>query len=191
MTRAEHCAALHDAAIQRAKAFAVLFRSGKTYQEIADLHGLTRQRVQQLISKIGVTRNDGGGHFRAELNDQKRAIHMDVMSVRKWGCAFSEYQTLRDMKKPTRAFASQRNAARHRGIGWELTLWDWWLIWQESGKWEQRGRGFGYVMARFGDIGPYARGNVEIIPQPQNIKDGWVNRPRSMRKPWTRKELRA
>lgn len=41
-------------------------------------------------------------------------------------------------------------------------VWEWWTIWQMSGRWEERGRGHGYMMCRKGDVGPYALGNVVI-----------------------------
>lgn len=41
-------------------------------------------------------------------------------------------------------------------------------IWQRSGKWEQRGRGQGYVMCRRGDSGPYAEWNVFIATAAEN-----------------------
>jgi hypothetical protein len=67
-----------------------------------------------------------------------------------------------EYRTPIRAFCTQRNNARRRGIEWELKLWDWWMIWEASGKWDQRGRGSGYVMSRYGDEGPYRKDNVYI-----------------------------
>jgi len=57
-----------------------------------------------------------------------------------------------------------------------LSYDDWLTIWTVSGRLEQRGKGIGkYVMARRGDQGPYADGNVEIIPWSQNIRDAYLN----------------
>lgn len=70
------------------------------------------------------------------------------------------------------AFNSQRRNARKRKIGWHLTLLEWWTIWQQSGKWEERGRGSGYVMCRYGDLGPYALGNVFIGGARENTSEG-------------------
>jgi hypothetical protein len=69
---------------------------------------------------------------------------------------------------PMNAFSMQRSHAGHRGIGWELSLWQWWQIWADSGKWNERGRGAGYVMCRQGDVGPYAEWNVFIAPAREN-----------------------
>lgn len=69
-------------------------------------------------------------------------------------------------------FLRQRCKAKQRGIEWLLTFDEWWAIWTESGHWQERGHNFGcYVMARHGDVGPYAVGNVSIITHSQNISD--------------------
>src|SRR5215472_6042820 len=59
------------------------------------------------------------------------------------------------------AFVVQRADAKRRGIAFSFTFEEWLAVWQQSGKWAERGHRKGqYVMARFGDIGPYAIGNV-------------------------------
>lgn len=76
----------------------------------------------------------------------------------------------RPCRIPIEAFLQNQRNAAWRGIGWSLTLWEWWTIWQKSGKWEQRGDGRGqYVMCRKGDVGPYALGNVFIASAQDNI----------------------
>jgi hypothetical protein len=71
-------------------------------------------------------------------------------------------------RQPIGAFVQQRNNAKRRGIQWEINLWDWWTIWDASGKWDQRGRGDGYVMSRYGDEGPYHKDNVYICLAREN-----------------------
>lgn len=74
---------------------------------------------------------------------------------------------------PELKFQWQRARAKRRGIPWQMTFEQWWAIWSASGLWEKRGRNVGcYVMARNGDAGPYAVGNVSIILHSQNIIDG-------------------
>jgi hypothetical protein len=63
----------------------------------------------------------------------------------------------------------QRRHARRRGIEFQLTFEQWLLIWETSGRLPERGKETGqYVMARPGDQGPYAVGNVRIITVNQN-----------------------
>lgn len=74
------------------------------------------------------------------------------------------------MTSPYKKFYLQRYRAGQRGIEWKLTFDEWWAIWTASGKWEQRGIYDGqFCMARHGDIGPYAVGNVEIITGNANV----------------------
>lgn len=72
-------------------------------------------------------------------------------------------------KTPFGKYKQQRENSERRGISFELTFAQWWLIWYRSGKYHLRGRRLGqYCMARKGDRGPYAVGNVEIKKNEEN-----------------------
>lgn len=161
---------------------AAMFMAGKTLAEIGELYGVTRERVRQLVKKHhGLVGSDGGSRVNA---DRRRAVNVakkDAKSIAKHGCTHAQYLELLQVGKrmqaegfgfarcPTGAFASQRMNALRRGISWDLKLWDWWQIWQRSGKWEERGRSKGgYVMCRFGDVGAYEVGNVYIATTEHN-----------------------
>lgn len=74
---------------------------------------------------------------------------------------------------PRDRFTQQLCGARSRGIPWELTFEQWWGIWEASGKWALRGTRFGqYVMARYGDVGPYSVANVSICTASDNTSVG-------------------
>lgn len=76
------------------------------------------------------------------------------------------------LRRAKDAFFDQRNAAKWRGIEWEMTFEEWWEVWQKSGKWIERGRGHGkYQMARFGDSRPYTVANVKIITSDANLAE--------------------
>ena len=78
----------------------------------------------------------------------------------------------RQYQRAKRSFYNHRLSAKHRGIKFLLTFEQWWIIWQDSGYWKERGRLKGqYVMARKGDKGPYAIGNVKIIKVEENIEE--------------------
>lgn len=88
-------------------------------------------------------------------------------------------------------FQSQRAHANGRGIEWQLTFAQWWGVWSESGRWEQRGRRNeeNTVMARDGDCGPYAVGNVRIATIAENFAESRQVRsgiPRKTPKPTRR-----
>jgi len=78
------------------------------------------------------------------------------------------------------AFYHQRRHSEVRGIAWKLTFPAWLEIWTRSGKAHLRGRGAGkYVMARYGDRGPYTVSNVSIVRWEVNARDGNLGRKRS------------
>jgi hypothetical protein len=68
---------------------------------------------------------------------------------------------------PRGRYTMQKLQAAHRGIPFLFTFDDWWALWQPY--WEQRGRRADQLcMARHGDTGPYALGNVSIITNREN-----------------------
>ena len=78
--------------------------------------------------------------------------------------------------KPQTRYIQQKCQADQRKIDWLFTFESWWKMWEESGKWEQRGRKSGqYCMARKGDIGPYSPENVDIILVTKNSSDAHSN----------------
>lgn len=176
---------------QRAEVMVALYREGYTLEQIGAQFGITRERVRQLMTKhFGVDRLAGGHHVLAVASQAKRASSRNDRYLRTYGCTWDEYVSARAVGKamvasgvhysrtPTGAFNSQRHNAEKRGIGWELTFWQWWTIWQQSGHWSERGRGQGYVMCRRGDVGPYAVGNVFIDKATVNSSEGrGKNRP--------------
>jgi transposase len=155
-----------------------LFKSGQTVCQIAPIFGISRQRVQQILKRWGVSALEGG---QAKTQREKRATKLaekESRCIQEWGHGLSEHASIVALQKeqnsyyrgPLGAFRTQRRNAARRGIGWQLTFVQWWKIWQESGKWEKRGRGnFGYVMARHGDEGPYAVDNVCIELSTDNV----------------------
>lgn len=69
-------------------------------------------------------------------------------------------------------YKQQRDNAAVRGVGFLLTFGEWCEIWEESGHWDERGNfAEGYVMARNGDEGPYAVGNVRIARHVENVAE--------------------
>jgi hypothetical protein len=75
------------------------------------------------------------------------------------------------MKQIKTKYVVQKAGAKRRNIEFNLTFEQWWDIWQQSGKWEQRGCKKGqYVMSRLNDIGPYSISNVFIQQCGDNIR---------------------
>jgi len=65
-----------------------------------------------------------------------------------------------------RAYRQQIRSSRYRNIEFNLTFDEWLTIWTESGHLSERGTG--YVMARKGDRGAYAIGNIRITTRKDN-----------------------
>lgn len=161
---------------ERSARMAALYKQGKTLAQIGAEYDVTRERVRQIITKHhGLTAKHGGKTKLAK--DRRKQVYAarDVRSMGHWGCPWSQYVILRDMKRPTRAFAAQRRSANDRQIPWEMNLWQWWTVWQQSGHWEDRGRGRGYCMCRKGDSGPYSVDNVYIATGVENIQHYWAD----------------
>lgn len=155
----------------RLASMATMYRSGYTLQQIGDQFKITRERVRQLLTKYhGISAKDGGGHARGERNRVDRGVRKEAKCLEKWGCSTAQYRSIRG--KISLAFGRQKSNARTRKIEWKITLWQWWTIWQASGHWEHRGRGYGYCMCRRGDEGPYSPGNVFIATCAQNSSEG-------------------
>ena len=145
-----------------------LLRDGNGIADIANALGKNRNTIKSYVNFnrshfIGV-----GAIPTSNLISEERKCQETL------GVNIAQRDYLRSIGA-TRKFSAQRSNAAKRGISFELTLGDWWSIWDKSGKWSERGVGVGrYVMSRFGDKGPYAAGNVEIILSTQNNSDSWL-----------------
>lgn len=182
---------------QRAIEWADLYRYGWSLQEVGDEYGVTRERVRQVLVKVGVRSSDGGGAVqnrrRSEVKVSKRKAREDERSFRRYGCPANDASKcnyglpLNAKGGMASAYNSQKNNARIRGVEWRMTFPEWCDIWKKSGFLEHRGRGAGkYVMARLGDIGPYSPENVYITTNAQNISDGYeFRRQRHYKRPHT------
>lgn len=84
-----------------------------------------------------------------------------------------------------KAYRAQKSHSKKRGIEFLLSFNQWLYIWTRSGHLHERGRGsLQYCMARFGDKGPYERGNVEIITNNANGVAGSTGRSHSPEVKW-------
>lgn len=166
-----------------------MWKSGVVMEDIAKRYGVSRQRIQQILKNQNLEREDGGQAIdkfkRAHeivAKQKEREKAKEIRCQAKWGMSLIEYREHVDkwgntakIGSPMHRFMIQRKTAIHtRKIGWELSFADWWRFWQESGKWDERGRGKGYGMSRYGDTGPYAKGNIYICTIGQNFSDSYL-----------------
>lgn len=177
---------------ERSESMVAMYRAGRTLEDIGAVYSITRERVRQIIKKYhGLTGKDGGQRLRATQKKTSALLRREARCMQEKGCTLAQYKELKALSRanfsagmtrdrtPIGAFTSQKRNAASRGIEWSLKLWDWWLIWADSGKWEQRGRKAGeYVMCRYMDNGGYALGNVYVATVEHNLKVQPNNRNR-------------
>src|SRR3990167_2749501 len=139
---------------------AAALKSSMTMREIGKIHGISRQRVQQILAaEFGLSAKDGWTAKRSEARQQEKRRRCDASSVAKFGCTLTQRRTI--PLKARRAFVQQRQNARRDHALWDLTLWDWWHIWVQSGHWDNRGRAK-YVLARLDRSQPWSKTNVIV-----------------------------
>lgn len=68
---------------------------------------------------------------------------------------------------PRGKYQCHKQNAKRRRVPFELTFAQWLQVWAQSGRFGQPG----YVMSRNADRGPYAVGNVEIVPREINTAE--------------------
>lgn len=91
---------------------------------------------------------------------------------------------------PWGQFAQQRRDAKGRRIPFLLNFEQWLQIWEQSGVFSKRGSKKGqYVMARYGDSGPYSITNVKIILCEENHCEANLGKPSYVRTPAIRAKL--
>lgn len=148
-----------------------------TLQQIADLAGgITRERVRQLIRKVGG--NDVVAARRIFIAVDKARASRRPFAERYdkyFGCTKGQVRALGNPHENgslPMAFKTQKNNARHRGVKWCLSLLEWHEIWVRSGHLSERGVGKGrYAMTRIADQGPYSVDNVVIKTHEENSRE--------------------
>lgn len=157
---------------------------GSVERELRELaaQGLIQAEIVLLLKKNGSTisaqckrygivlRKKG---YRAALEKAQRSEQKrEDRCWRLFGCSSSAHAAIKEIPGVASAYLDSKSAAKCRGIGFEMTLPEWWHVWNESGKFAARGRGAdNYVMCRAKDIGPYKLGNVFIATSSENIKE--------------------
>lgn len=102
-----------------------------------------------------------------EILDVHRLSAADIDDILKWAAE----NNLRD---PLIAYAEQRANAMRRAVPFLLSFSEWWHFWKDH--YPRRGaREQDFCMARKGDQGPYALGNVYLATTAQNRRDYQYN----------------
>lgn len=163
----------------------IFLKKPVSLEELGVKYGLTRERVRQLLYKMGIENKDGAfyKHKTAKKMSEgakaakNRAAKANKSCMSYLDCTSDIFFDLTGIKwtslalagRLAKAYFNQKHSADIRGISWELTFPKWFDIWNRSGHIDQRGKGQEkYVMARKYDIGPYSEDNVYICLSTEN-----------------------
>lgn len=116
------------------------------------------------------------GHVSKRLTSNGKCCICNNSSARDWQKDNPErFQEIVHSHRntPLCRYTQHKNRASRCRIEFKLTFEEWWQIWEDSGRYAERGafRG-GYVMSRKEDKGAYEAGNVFIQRHEDNAKQG-------------------
>lgn len=149
------------------------FHAGMIGSDIAREIGVTRQRVQQILAREGLSSREVQAQ-RAKTRAQWTAEACEQRHFAKYGMDKARLAELRS-QGVLDAFHQQRKNAASRGIEWCFTFAQWHEVWEQSGHLAERGRGAdAYCMSRKNDSGPYAPWNVTIKTNAQNSSEAFT-----------------
>ncbi len=148
--------------------------------ELAEKYGLTRQGVQLILKSQGLNAKQGGASIRAKNkkieSQNKKQITREDNCLNKWGCTLEQWESLRKKHAnfhltPIARYIQHRSNIKRANLIWQITLWEWWTVWEKSGHYNDRGRGKNkYCMTRIKENGSYTKENVVITTISENLK---------------------
>ena len=170
---------MDDAKAAREQAIVDRFKGGDTVTDIAGDFEMTYQGVHRILKKHGLSRADGG---KAKQMADRKAKETGTPSIQdRHGCTKEQWDELRAMdedykKTPLAAFNTFKNnfqnLNKETGIEFNITLWEWWELWKESGKWgfHMRNPAGMWVMAQKDRAQHLTKDNAQIIPFGELLK---------------------
>lgn len=152
---------------------------GKSAREIARDFGVSHQRIYQMLDVAGL---DSGARaaMRAtrrakvvsarEAEAAKRRAKSDAYKRAKWGISLEEYAAIAaahgrhgsGARSPFSRYTRWRENCRKHGVPQALPFVDWWSVWQDSGHYEDMGRGVAYWLTRRDPSKPLDRSNAIV-----------------------------
>ena len=89
---------------------------------------------------------------------------------------FADIHGLPALSRAKQKYHTQRfHAEVRRNVEWLFTMDEWFYLWNQSGKWKQRGTKKGcYCMCRTNDTGPYSLENVRIDLHGNNVREAGI-----------------
>ncbi len=108
------------------------------------------------------------------IEKQKKEEDRNILWMNKVGCTYEEYLHIRNRPdNPTRIFSTFRRNIRYIShIPCNIKFYEWWVLWQESGHWIDRGRKQGgYIMVPINRKKALDKTNARIISLKQTMKE--------------------
>jgi hypothetical protein len=161
-----------------------------TVTEISlELGNISYQGVHRILKKNGLGRKDGGKAAQVAIRDDG-IVDMAPVMCDKYGCTKEQWDELRafdeDYKKtPLAAFHTFKNNFQnlYPDVAFELSLWEWWTAWKDSGKWGQHKRnpdGMFVLVQKDKDVA-ISNANIRIIPFGDYLKETRKTKPRKVK----------
>ncbi len=159
-----------------------MFLAGMTLQAIGNIYSISRERVRQIMFKRGFLGFDGGAFLGWEQKALARQEARQARYQRKYGCSYEEFKELKALGKqmlkdgiglyhtPLYAWRQQKHTYLCQGVAYELSLWDFWTLWRDSGHFNERGQGR-YGLCRKDTSKGFTKDNVFI--RKMDRETGW------------------
>lgn len=153
------------------------FIAEQTITSLATEYEVTYQGIHRIIKKHGLSRASGGKSKAVASRRAKEQAEAPAQDRK--GCTKEQWDQLRAMdedykKTPLAVFNTFKNNFQNLyEVAFELELWDWWQLWEASGRWSQRARNPDgmWVMAQVDRALPLTKDNARIIPFGQLLKE--------------------
>lgn len=169
------------------------FTSGKATTEIAAILSeelgttVSYQAVHRILKKNNLTRKDGGKSVQTAAKKKGQAEAKIEKLDHRYGCTEEQWQLLRGMADaykdtPLAVYNTFKNNFKnlYPDITFELSLWDWWSMWDESKKWGQHKRNPSgmFVMSFVDAKKPFAKDNARIIAFADLLREQRAPKPK-------------
>jgi hypothetical protein len=144
---------------------------GLNMAEIGNIYGVTRECVRQRMEYRGFTKFDGKQWKDKQAEQLRRDTEKIVLReetlMKRYGIDMVTWAEIG--AEGRKAYVSHRKNSWNRGLEFTLTMGEWYTIWKESGKWNQRGRASNkYCMGRKDITKGYTKENSIILSIPEN-----------------------
>lgn len=83
---------------KKAEVFAAQYKAGKTLQEIGDANGISRERVRQILKKVGVTGEMGGQAIAAKQRAEKAQSMKEANFFEQYGMTQADWLEFKQTK---------------------------------------------------------------------------------------------